>query len=138
MKKVVLVGIVITVLLAGIIFVGGYFISKNDKTSNPQAQSTSTPTANGTQTSPSGNTSASYTMADTAKHSTSSDCWIVIHNQVFNVTNFLSQHPGGADRITPYCGKDATEAFDTQGGEGSHSSTAESLKQQYLIGSLQN
>ncbi len=63
--------------------------------------------------------------------------WIIISKSVYNVTEFIPKHPGGAERIIALCGKDATEAFDTQDGEGSHSSTADSLKQDYLIGSLQ-
>jgi L-lactate dehydrogenase (cytochrome) len=30
------------------------------------------------------------------KHSTSGDCWIVVHSRVYDVTNFLEEHPGGS------------------------------------------
>lgn len=49
--------------------------------------------------------------ANIAKHNTSRDCWLIISGKVYNVTNFLSSHSGGASAITPYCGKDATAAF---------------------------
>ncbi|MFA6016715.1 MAG: cytochrome b5-like heme/steroid binding domain-containing protein [Patescibacteria group bacterium] len=64
------------------------------------------------------------TVSEITKHNIDSDCWIIINNSVYQVTEFLSLHPGGASRITPYCGQDATTAFDTKGGKGSHSSTA--------------
>jgi cytochrome b involved in lipid metabolism len=35
-----------------------------------------------------------YTLADVAKHSSSTDCWIVLNKtEVYNVTSFLSVHP---------------------------------------------
>jgi flavocytochrome c len=52
-----------------------------------------------------------YSMAEVAKHNTKSDCWVVVAGQVLNVTNFLSQHPGGELAIITFAGKDATEEF---------------------------
>merc|ERR1719420_1785529 len=51
------------------------------------------------------------TMAEVAKHTTKSDCWVVVAGQVLNVTSFLSQHPGGELAILTFAGKDATEEF---------------------------
>lgn len=74
-----------------------------------------------------------YTKADVALHKTSSDCWIILNtNEVYNVTAFLSLHPAGPAPITPYCGADATTAFNSVG----HSSSAVALEQTYLIGNL--
>jgi len=52
-----------------------------------------------------------YTMEEVAKHTTKGDCWVVVAGQVLNVTNFLSQHPGGELAIITFAGKDATEEF---------------------------
>merc|ERR1712066_1003990 len=52
-----------------------------------------------------------FSMAEVAKHTTKSDCWVVVAGQVLNVTNFLSQHPGGELAILTFAGKDATEEF---------------------------
>jgi uncharacterized protein YjdB len=74
-----------------------------------------------------------YTLADVAKHNSSTDCWIVLNStEVYNVTSFLSVHPAGAAPITPYCGKDATTAFNNVG----HSSSAVAMEATYLIGNL--
>merc|ERR1719235_2502814 len=51
------------------------------------------------------------TMAEVAKHTTKTDCWVVVAGQVLNVTSFLSQHPGGELAILTFAGKDATEEF---------------------------
>lgn len=74
-----------------------------------------------------------YTMTDVAKHNTSTDCWIVLNKtEVYNVTSFLSVHPAGPSPITPYCGADATSAFNAVG----HSSSAIAEEASYLIGNL--
>jgi len=36
---------------------------------------------------------------------------VVVSGQVLNVTNFLSEHPGGELAILTFAGKDATEEF---------------------------
>merc|ERR1712003_512537 len=48
---------------------------------------------------------------EVAKHTTKSDCWVVVNGKVLNVSNFLSQHPGGELAILTFAGKDATEEF---------------------------
>jgi cytochrome b involved in lipid metabolism/plastocyanin len=45
-------------------------------------------------------------------------------------------HPGGAAAILNQCGKDATTAFTTKGGIGSHSSGAWTLLGTFLVGTL--
>merc|ERR1712117_175518 len=52
------------------------------------------------------------TMAEVQKHVTKTDCWVVLHDRVLNVTNFLSQHPGGELAILTFAGKDASAEFD--------------------------
>merc|ERR1719414_1908394 len=53
-----------------------------------------------------------YTMEEVAKHTTKGDCWVVLHGDVLNVTNFLPNHPGGELAILTFAGKDATAEFD--------------------------
>ncbi|KAF7680838.1 l-lactate dehydrogenase [Alternaria burnsii] len=49
--------------------------------------------------------------AEVAKHHSKKDCWIVLDSKAYNVTNFLSEHPGGAPIILKNAGSDATEEF---------------------------
>ena len=67
---------------------------------------------------PDSGTQIKLTIAEVAKHNTPSDCWFIVQNKVYNVTGFLRLHPGGADQIIPYCGKDGSQAFLTRGGLG--------------------
>merc|ERR1719277_1435277 len=52
-----------------------------------------------------------YSMEEVAKHTSKTDCWVVVSGQVLNVTKFLGEHPGGELAILTFAGKDATEEF---------------------------
>ncbi|PAV19486.1 cytochrome b2 [Pyrrhoderma noxium] len=39
------------------------------------------------------------TLAEVSKHNSRSSCWVIIRNKVYDVTDFLSEHPGGAKII---------------------------------------
>lgn len=89
--------------------------------------------------SPTTETISQETKLDTeqiALHKTPQDCWIIVENKVYDVTDFLSRHPGGGQLISPYCGMDATQPFLTQGGRGGHSTQAEQLLQLIYIGEV--
>ncbi|GHJ89828.1 hypothetical protein NliqN6_6230 [Naganishia liquefaciens] len=50
---------------------------------------------------------------EVAKHTTREDgVWVIIHNKVYDVTEWLDEHPGGAKIILKYAGKDATEEYE--------------------------
>jgi cytochrome b involved in lipid metabolism len=34
-------------------------------------------------------------MQEVAKHNKMNDCWVAIHGKVYNVSDFLPEHPGG-------------------------------------------
>jgi len=53
-----------------------------------------------------------FELDEVAKHTTKSDCWVVLHGRVLNVTDFLGDHPGGELAILTFAGKDATPEFD--------------------------
>lgn len=47
--------------------------------------------------------------AEVAKHNTKKDIWVTLYQRkVYDVSNFIGEHPGGADIILPYAGKDIT------------------------------
>ncbi|KAF3346269.1 Diacylglycerol O-acyltransferase 2A [Verticillium dahliae VDG2] len=49
---------------------------------------------------------------EVAKHNTPESCWVVLYGDVYDVTDFLSSHPGGTKIILKLAGKDATEEYD--------------------------
>ena len=51
-------------------------------------------------------------MEQLAAHTTAADCWVGLRGDVYDLTSYISQHPGGPDYITNQCGLDATTTFD--------------------------
>ena len=47
--------------------------------------------------------------ATVAKNNTSKSCYVTIGVNVYDVTNFIEDHPGGADLILKYAGQDVEE-----------------------------
>jgi cytochrome b involved in lipid metabolism len=76
-----------------------------------------------------------YTSAQVASHNSGSSCWGVVNNIVYDLTSYVSSHPGGASAINALCGKDATSAFTGQhGGESSPTNVLASFKLGTLSG----
>ncbi|KAI9832700.1 MAG: hypothetical protein M1826_001257 [Phylliscum demangeonii] len=45
-------------------------------------------------------------------HNSRESCWVIVHGRAYDVTDFLPEHPGGAQIILKYAGRDATAAFE--------------------------
>ena len=54
---------------------------------------------------------ASYTMAQVSANKTAAKCWSVINGDVYDLTKWISAHPGGAGAILSLCGTDGTQDF---------------------------
>jgi len=68
-----------------------------------------------------------------AKGGSEKEVWMVIHDNVYDVTKFLDEHPGGEEVLFDQSGLDATEPFEDVG----HSTDARELMAEYLIGTIQ-
>jgi len=73
-----------------------------------------------------------YTLQEVAEHNEKKSVWVLIHDNIYDVTKFLEEHPGGEEVLIEQAGRDATEAFEDVG----HSSDARDLMRQYKIGEL--
>ena len=74
-----------------------------------------------------------YSMANIAKNNSTSSCWAAISGKAYDLTAWISRHPGGAGAIASICGTDATSVF--QGKHGGQSGPASSLSA-YLLGDV--
>ena len=102
-------------------------------TPTPSPSPTPTPTPTPSPTPTPTPTKVGYTMDQVKANSTSASCWTVINNNVYNLTSWISSHPGGAGAIRGLCGVDGTSTFRGRHGTGgSPSATLES----YLLGPL--
>ncbi|OAA67794.1 cytochrome b2 [Akanthomyces lecanii RCEF 1005] len=50
-------------------------------------------------------------VSELRRHSSSDSCWIVVDGQVYDMTSFAPNHPGGAQIIYRYAGKDASKQY---------------------------
>jgi hypothetical protein len=59
-------------------------------------------------------TPAGYTMEQVKANNSATKCWSAIDSQVYDLTNWISSHQGGAGAIISLCGTDGTAAFKAQ------------------------
>ncbi len=71
-----------------------------------------------TDTGTSGSTgaTASLTMSAVATHNSATSCWTVIDGNVYDLTEWIRQHPGGPQAIGKLCGRDGCAIFHGQHG----------------------
>ena len=69
------------------------------------------------------------TMAEVATHNSEASCWSVIDTSIYDLTEWISKHPGGSRSILRICGIDGTEAFTRQ--HGSSKKAAAALENYY-------
>lgn len=50
-----------------------------------------------------------FTAAEVASHNTAKSCYVTSGRNVYDVTDFLEDHPGGGDLILEYAGKDVAD-----------------------------
>jgi cytochrome b involved in lipid metabolism len=63
---------------------------------------------------PGAGTTVALTSAEVQKHSSATDCWSVIKGEVYDLTAYVKDHPGGASLIKAICGKDGSTSFASQ------------------------
>ncbi len=112
-----------------VVVIAGFIFFKNSQSSVTTNQ---LPSSNNTQVS--GQSNSQYTLTDVAPHNSRSDCWTVIDNNVYNITNFIDIHPGGSEIIRA-CGVDASALFASV---RDHDQQAVQTLPTYKIGTLKN
>lgn len=73
-----------------------------------------------------------YTMCEIRKHNTADSAWLVVGSDIYDVTDYISQHPGGKTSILKKSGGafDCTEDFQF------HSKHGRGVWQQYHVGKV--
>ncbi|KYR01306.1 cytochrome b5 reductase [Tieghemostelium lacteum] len=73
-----------------------------------------------------------YTTEEVSLHNKKDDFWCIVHSKVYDLTDYLLMHPGGAALLFKQGGKDATQDF-----EGMfHSRNAKAILEKFYIGKL--
>ncbi|KAJ9662346.1 hypothetical protein H2198_001480 [Neophaeococcomyces mojaviensis] len=53
------------------------------------------------------------TGTELSEHKSRDSCWLAVHGKVYDVTDFLDAHPGGAGLLLKSSGQDATAAYES-------------------------
>lgn len=128
MKTRVVIGI-IGALCLGVLGTA-YFTLPQPSAEQTQTTQQVSSAASSNQTSTASTTGAGYTLADVAQHNNASNCWSAINGNVYDLTNWIYQHPGGPEHILAICGTDGSAAFNAQ--HGGQSAPAQELAQFYI------
>jgi len=97
-------------------------------TPTPSAAASSTPAPTPAPT------KAGYTMAQVRANNTAANCWAVIDDSVYDLTNWIKSHPGGSGAIVGLCGTDGSSSFSAK--HGNQSRPAAQLNS-YRLGPLE-
>ncbi|KAJ3093677.1 fatty acid alpha-hydroxylase, partial [Physocladia obscura] len=76
-----------------------------------------------------------FTAEQVEEHRTAKSVWITFKGKVYDVTEFIADHPGGADLILQHGGTDCEEILGDEDSH-THSSVAYELLEDYCIGRL--
>jgi cytochrome b involved in lipid metabolism len=76
------------------------------------------------------------TLAELAKHAAPGNCWMAIRGSVYDLSAYLPAHPSPPEIVLPWCGKEATEAYNTKTKGRPHAPYADELLAKYRIGTL--
>ena len=76
-------------------------------------------------------TTESFTINEVSKHNLKKDCYLVINNNVYDVSSYIGYHPAGSRTIISRCGKEVTGIF-----ARIHSNRAWDLLKKYKIGTI--
>lgn len=107
---------VITYSILAILFIIGFYIYNTEKSYSPMPYN-STNTSTTTENSPTNlPTLKTFTKEEIAKHDSASSCYSSINGFVYDLTTWISKHPGGKTAILSICGKDGSTAFTGQHG----------------------
>ncbi|OVA14760.1 Cytochrome b5-like heme/steroid binding domain [Macleaya cordata] len=73
-----------------------------------------------------------HSYDEVSKHNQIKDCWLLISRKIYDVTQFMDDHPGGDQVLLSASGKDATDDFEDVG----HSESAKEMMEKYYIGEI--
>lgn len=52
-----------------------------------------------------------FSTDELKKHTRDGDCWVSVDGNVYDVSDFLDQHPGGKHHLLENAGRDASKIF---------------------------
>jgi cytochrome b involved in lipid metabolism len=74
-----------------------------------------------------------FAISEVAKHGNKQDCYIIVNDEVYDITKYFGKHPAGDRIMLEYCGQETSRAF-----AATHSNFAWNLLSDYYIGDIVN
>ena len=111
----------------------GEIIRGSTEAAKPVASSTPKPAATEKPAAEPTAEATGYTMDKVKANSSATSCWSVINENVYDLTNWINQHPGGSGAIRGLCGTDGSAEFSAK---HKGQSNPESRLASYLLGPL--
>lgn len=122
--------IIVLVIIVAVVLV------RNPNTAPIQVETQTSQTPDTTEATTTTALDKPYTLAKVALHNTATDCWTVVSGKVYDISEFVPNHPGG-EAIIQACGVDGTVLFTTRSNGTPHPSKAQQELQKYYIADLQ-
>lgn len=77
------------------------------------------------------------TKAELEEHNSKESCWKEIYGKVYDITDYIAQHPTSPQVLLRWCGKESTEAWESIRSGRSHSQAALLMLEHFLVGTYQ-
>lgn len=81
---------------------------------SPSATSSASPSKSASPSATANSGLIKLTLDEVKKHDSGTSCWSIVFDNVFDLTKWITKHPGGAEKIRAICGKDGTSSFQRQ------------------------
>ncbi len=117
MRQVYLTGTIVFWLLVAAFWGAGYWLPESEVTAVAGRQ-------------------RQVSSAELAQHARFADCWMAIRGSVYDVSTYLPEHPSRPEVVLPWCGREASEAYETKNKGRPHSARADELLADYRVGSF--
>ncbi|KAL9945076.1 fatty acid alpha-hydroxylase [Verticillium nonalfalfae] len=78
-----------------------------------------------------------FTRAEVEAHNTEGSCYVTIGDKVYDITDFVQDHPGGPEFVLEYAGKDVEEILKDEVSH-THSDSAYEILDESLVGFVVN
>ncbi|KAF9433994.1 fatty acid alpha-hydroxylase [Entomortierella beljakovae] len=81
-------------------------------------------------------TAKSFSLAQVQEHNNADSCWVIHNNNVYDVTSFIMDHPGGEEFILDYAGNDISLIMKDELSHF-HSEGAYEMLDEFLVGTIE-
>ncbi|GJJ70992.1 4-hydroxysphinganine ceramide fatty acyl 2-hydroxylase [Entomortierella parvispora] len=79
--------------------------------------------------------SQTYSREEVQRHSSEDSCWVIHNNNVYDMTSFVVDHPGGEEYILDHAGQDVTMIMKDELSHF-HTEGAYEMMEEFLVGTL--